>query len=372
MMKEKFSFTNSRLKEVAPTFKDTFRKLNFSQINNVLMEVLSEKIETIKPSEVLKNYTDNRFCLISEINPKDLNLINQIFYNKLPEKYELLSIPPVAPIGAVSSLTEIDQKTILSTIRNLEIVSDPTAILALESAKRRKVNSSNVVTLATSHNSLRLQQFSKAHMAPYFSGLVISASGQDIGNRSFEFSQTKDQIEIWLNFIKELNTNNNYSINDISVSISDTNIISELIKNNLLDRDEITRRIRAPQVKHIFNENNIDIPIKLSSIDSDLFNKYPFLNKTSYKLDEFNKNIIDKLRKTFPNIEFYFDLGRLSGMGYFDGLLFKIRGKNQDGQIFNLVDGGLCNWTAKLLSNNKEQFIASGAGTDVIIGNFKK
>lgn len=371
-MKEKFNFTDSRLKNEAQIFKDTILELNFSQINNVLMEIMSQKVEAIKPAEVLKNYTENRFCLNSEINPKDLNLINSVFFNNLPDKYELLNISPVAPIGAISSLTEINQKTILSTIRNLEIVSDPTGILALESAKRRKVSDNDVITLATSHNSLRVQEFSKAHMTPYFSTMTISASGPDVGNRSFEFNQTKEQIEIWLNLFKELNSNNNYLIKDISVGISDTEIISELIKNNLLDRDKVTSKIRVPETEHIFKENNIDIPIKSSTITSDIFNEYPFLNKTSYKLAEFNKNIINKLREMYPGIEFYFDLGRSSGMGYFNGLSFKIRGKNKDGQIYNLVDGGLCDWTAKILSNNKEQFVTSGAGTDIIIGNFKK
>src|SRR5437762_141149 len=56
----------------------------------------------------------------------------------LAKAFEAINLSPVLPLGAVTSLTKLDQSNVLSTIRNYECASDPTIGMSLEAARRRK------------------------------------------------------------------------------------------------------------------------------------------------------------------------------------------------------------------------------------------
>ena len=57
---------------------------------------------------------------------------DRLAFSNLPNDYESIEISPIAPLGCVSCVAPISQDWILTTIRNMEIVSDTTNILALE------------------------------------------------------------------------------------------------------------------------------------------------------------------------------------------------------------------------------------------------
>jgi hypothetical protein len=71
--------------------------------------------------------------------------------------FEAVELSPVAPLGASSAVALTDQKRVLSALRATEVVSDPTNVLALECARRLRSDPRRAVHLATSQRVVRAQ-----------------------------------------------------------------------------------------------------------------------------------------------------------------------------------------------------------------------
>jgi hypothetical protein len=77
-------------------------------------------------------------------------------------EFEAIELSPVAPLGACSAVALTDQNRVLSALRGCEVVSDPTNLMALECAKRLRARAEQPVHLATSQRVLRAQPHRKA------------------------------------------------------------------------------------------------------------------------------------------------------------------------------------------------------------------
>lgn len=55
---------------------------------------------------------------------------------------------------------------------------------------------------------------------------------------------------------------------------------------------------------------------------------------------------------------------------YYDGLRFMINAGATEGEKIPLIDGGAFDWVAKLASNRKLVFVASGLGSQILPGLF--
>lgn len=76
------------------------------------------------------------------------------------------------------------------------------------------------------------------------------------------------------------------------------------------------------------------------------------------------------LREVFPNLVCGFDDARTSGRGYYQDLCFHLYGTPPKGQPVQLADGGVVDWTQKLLSNAKERLVISGIGSERVCSEF--
>jgi hypothetical protein len=83
-------------------------------------------------------------------------------------EFEALDLPPVCALGLNSVLGGIHQNNVLTTIRNAEVLGDPTPAMALECARRRKGTRDQVVRLCSSHRVVRLQPFDFPGFTPHF------------------------------------------------------------------------------------------------------------------------------------------------------------------------------------------------------------
>jgi hypothetical protein len=66
-----------------------------------------------------------------------------------------------------------------------------------------------------------------------------------------------------------------------------------------------------------------------------------------------------------------FDFGRLEGLGCCDGAVLRISARNAAGERYPLCDGGFTDWTARLLSDDRERFLGSGIGADLVCARFR-
>lgn len=105
----------------------------------------------------MAQYGRDRTVRAGRIDPGKLGRLVVAGFDSAPG-YEALDLAPVEPLGANSLLTTIDQNNILATVRGTEVVADPTVLLALEAAVRRR-QGVDVVRLCAAHRVVRQQAF---------------------------------------------------------------------------------------------------------------------------------------------------------------------------------------------------------------------
>lgn len=76
-------------------------------------------------------------------------------------EFQAIELAPVAPLGACSTVALTDQNRVLSALRGCEVVSDPTNLMALECASRLRAQPDQPVHLATSQRVVRAQPHPK-------------------------------------------------------------------------------------------------------------------------------------------------------------------------------------------------------------------
>jgi hypothetical protein len=82
------------------------------------------------------------------------------------------------------------------------------------------------------------------------------------------------------------------------------------------------------------------------------------------------RRLLVPLRAEFENVAWAIDEQRTRGRGYYLDLCFHIYATATSGQRWELVDGGVVNWTQKYLSNAKERLVISGIGSERLCEEF--
>lgn len=291
-------------------------KLTPTDLQSLLLEVYRLRSSHRQPSDVLSNYEADRFVQPSAVSPGRLLTWEQTAFSTLPPEFQLLALSPVCPLGTSSAIAPVDQNWAVATARNTEVVSDSTNVLALECAiQRRKLlrgntKSTETVHLATSHRLLRAQYYKSPTSVTHFSAFALCSAGRDQGNLRFEFSTLSSHIRFYLK------------------------ALGKFLQPNT--------------------------PLRLSVTD---FNVNP-----RYSLIE--AQLITPIRLEFSDVEYLIDDERTSGRGYYLDLCFHIYAADPSGQRLELADGGVVDWTQRLLSNAKERLVISGIGSERLCSVF--
>jgi hypothetical protein len=96
--------------------------------------VLKRRVGKIESSHLTRPNAVTQPC---ELDGRLLNEVERVSYGVAPQ-FEAIELAPLAPLGAIATLTGLDQGNVLSAIRAFECASDPTVGLALECVYRRK------------------------------------------------------------------------------------------------------------------------------------------------------------------------------------------------------------------------------------------
>jgi len=349
-------------------------KITWADLHTLLLNIFEKKIKNISLGEIIRNYEKNRFSAVANANPKELLEIDTILYSILPDYFLPVELSPVSTVGANAALTSLDPKVVLSTIRNVEVVGDPSMALTIELAHRRRLlritKKDTETHLATSHRALRLQAFSKdSNLAAHFRAFALVSGARDVtGFNKFELSALSTHIETWLNFLAR-STNHGYKTQNVSVAISDIRIMEKLILDGHMNKDELISKTKD-RTFNPFKAYSINLPEQVGHA-LDIPISYPELETYINELRFTEKQIIETLRDKYPDVRFYFDVNRSSGVGYYSGLCYRIVADNPTGKNYSLAGGGACDWTRKLLNNKREHLITSGFGTEFFNKMFK-
>jgi hypothetical protein len=233
-----------------------------------------------------------------------------------PTEIQALGLSLVCPLGTNSSVAPIDPNWSVATIRNSEVASDSTNVLALECALRRKElleanpKSTAAIHLAARHRLLRTQYFQNPKLVAHFAIFALCSAGRNQGNLGFEISSLGLQIRFYLTVLRA------FLGADVPLQLSITEFISDVSRSLIQDQ------FLAP------------------------------------------------IHQEYSAVQCSWADTRTSGRGYYQTLCFHIHVTTSAGHKLELADGGVLDWTQKFLSNAKERLVASGIGSERLCNEF--
>jgi hypothetical protein len=240
-------------------------------------------------------------------------------YAILPTGFEVVELSPLAPFGVVSALTNLDQNNALATIANTEVSSDPTNVLALECAVRRKErpigegSSDSRVRLCAFHRCVRAQAAVGPTTVAHFELLALCSAGSASPEHSFESNALLDHIGYYLRLFTKAQ-DMGFRTPGVRVTLSNFGRGEDRWL-----REKVALALGAGQGR--------------------------------------------------PNV--VIDPDRHAGRNYYTTAAFQIHATDREGRDLNLVDGGMVDWTQQLLANRKERLLISGFGVERYLTSFK-
>jgi hypothetical protein len=304
--------------EKDPQMKELFllltEKLSNSDMQSLLIEAFRNRSQNTSPSRVLNEYRDNRFYSPSEIPQATINRFDLFAYSLLSGDWHSLDLSPVTPLGTCTSISNLSQNRMLSTIRNSEVVADSTNTMALKAALMRKeyldsnAKSTKIINCCSSHRLLRAQSFEEEKFSAHFRVFALVSAGRDTGNFAFEMAQLEDHIRFYLTLCAKL----------------------DIIQKAEIHVSDFTGTFSTSLIEEMFS----------------------------------------RLSESFTKVEFLMAPNRDEGRNYYTPMAFRIRFRDLEGRTWDLVDGGFTNWTQLLLNSRKERFLSSALGSELLFRVF--
>lgn len=287
-------------------FTTLAERVSGSELTTLLMELMRRRAKRMTVREMVERYEADRFTGVAPVGYASLRRVEEAaIAAALSRGFEACVLSPLAPFGVHSAIATVDQNKVVTTIRGNEVAADPTNVLALEAAVRRRAllrvapKSAEVVRLVAAQRVVRAQQLPPG--ARYFAHFHIAgmvSAGRDTGNRELE---------------------------------------------------------AAALVEHL--QAHADCALALGA------------EHVRVALTDFtgaNGAALDRARARFerdPHIECSLTSDRTSGAGYYQGLCFKTHA-TFGGEALEIGDGGVVDWTQQLVGSEKERCFISGLGLD--------
>ena len=291
------------LQDIAKVLSD---ELSGSELNTVLLDIFNKRVQQETPSSLLSKYEGNKLVKpalledVLEYKEKELRCYKLI----AGRGFEPIELSPVAQFGTSSVIATVDQKKVLTSLRNTEVQADPTNAIALHYASLKKKGELDNKTYNYSNISrvIRTQVFNNPNFTPHFTVLALISCGRDTGSFNFE----KEEL------LKHLTTS--YEI------------------------------CKSYGVEKIYYEI---IPCK--GYDS----QSPLIMESISYVREKNSNL--EVLVIAPEHD----------NNYYHG--FRIKQQIViGGNTIEIADGGLLDWTQQLLTNKKERMMTFGLGIQVL------
>lgn len=127
-----------------------------SELWSLLLGVVERRAGQRSAASLLQQWEKDRFVQPAYIDQRTLNELDAHLL-AAAAGFDALELSPLAPLGSCSAVGLASQNKVVSTVRGTEVVSDPTNLLALESARRLRRDAVQIVKLATSHRCVRAQ-----------------------------------------------------------------------------------------------------------------------------------------------------------------------------------------------------------------------
>jgi len=349
------------------------QEISASDLQSLLLSVYRNRVRALREPEVLARARQNPLAAPSSVDARLLHTFDRAAFTAA-EAFDAIDLSPACPVGTTSVLGGIDQNNVLTTIRNVEVLGDSTPALALECAHRRLDRACRAaqapVRLCSSHRVVRLQPFDFPGFTPHFRLFGLVSAGRDSGSNAFEVQHFAEHLRFYLRLFRELNALG-FSLADPLVEISDLSITGALLESAGISREEIRAAVRA----HIHGgsarflaERGISLPAEIIDPVKELepLTAKHGLESQLTRLELMRSQVFEPLQSEHPEARFRFNFARMEGLGYYTGLCLRVSPLAPDGRHYAVTDGGVTDWTARLLQDKKERLLTSGIGSEMV------
>jgi hypothetical protein len=196
------SWTHAGIQEVA--YAALAKGLAASELWSLLLGVAEQRAAQRSAAQVLQQWEKDRFVSPAHVDQRTLNQLDSHLL-ATASAFEALELSPLAPLGSCSTVALASQNKIVSTLRGTEVVSDPTNLLALESARRLRKNDSQTVKLTTSHRCVRAQPVpDHPGYAAHFRLFCITTAGHERKDQMFLVESLSEHIRTHISALNRL------------------------------------------------------------------------------------------------------------------------------------------------------------------------
>lgn len=320
-----------------PDLLERLARVPPSDLQSLLLELTRLRAARRRVPDVAAQYGRDRTVRPARADPRALGRLVVAGFDSAAG-YEALDLAPVEPLGVNSLLTAIDQNNILATVRGSEVVADPTVLLALEAAVRRR-EGVDVVRLCAAHRVLRQQAFEPPAPQHFCLFALVTGARAQADHRS-EVDTIGEHVRTHLALVaaaRELGA----ALGRTVVRLSDTAIHTAAAGEGAA----VTP----------------DVPSPRDAIPPHLARR---LGRRLRRL-ELAAATLAPIAAAFDG-EVLIDLTRTDGVAYYDGLQLRIDAESH-GQQQELADGGSVDWASRLLSDRREHLFTSGIGLERLL-----
>ena len=237
-----------------------------SELWSLLLGVAEERAAQRSAALVLQQWERDRFVCPAYVDQRTLNQLDSHLL-AAASGFEALELSPLAPLGSCSAIALASQNKIVSTIRGTEVVSDPTNLLALESARRLRKNR-RTIKLTTNHRCVRAQPVpNHAGYAAHFRMFCITSAGHERKDQGFLVESLSEHIQTHLGALNRLEQHG-YAFPDrilkilatpqckalgerVASSVSDTAVVFETLAHEYYHGLRFMISARSPGGEHL-------------------------------------------------------------------------------------------------------------------------
>lgn len=271
-----------------------------SEATRLWLKMARLQAERRRPADVLTQFGRDGFVTPSFLDQRTLHRLDGCALGAAAD-YEALQLSPVAPLGVCSVIAPTSQNRTLSAARGTEVVSDPTNVFALVCAQRLRAEPRANVRLCTVHQTLRAQSVpEKAGHSRHFRLFATAEAGAATEEDGFEVAALARAIGVF---------------------------------DRLFDLLEREARCHFPMRRVVV--------------------------RATRSREALVQRLSERLAAQVPHVE---QVREPFESAYYDGVRFMFHAQSQAGDSIPIGDGGLFDWVAKLTSNRKFRFVASGFG----------
>jgi len=281
-------------------------QLSGADLTSLMLEVMQRRAARVRPADLRQRHTTDRFVAPPTATFHSLRRVEDALL-AAAAGVEIVALAPLVPLGTHSALATVAQNKIVTTLRNNEVAADPTNALALLAAERRGTalardpKSTAPVFVGAFQRVVRAQRMVGAGRFAHFALFGLLSAGRDSGAFAFEREAAPAHLIIHTHALLALGAT------QVTVSLTD------------------------------------------------------FSGGRHAAIAAACRAGLERL----PKVSCRDDPARTSGTGYYSGFCFKIHaafGAGEEGM--ETSDGGIVDWTQRLVGSVKERCFISGFGID--------